>query len=110
MFASLGFALSAALTGDQFQTWGWRIPFAISFVLVIYGYFLRRRITESPLFTKAVRHRPVRVPLATVLRKHPKAVLLGMLWVLASAASATSGWSSGRATRSPPEGLRRPAC
>lgn len=40
------------LTSVQFQAWGWRIPFAVSGLLVVVSYFIRRRLGESPVFAQ----------------------------------------------------------
>ncbi|MGH3495743.1 MAG: MFS transporter, partial [Sciscionella sp.] len=68
--------LMSATTGDAFLTWGWRIPFLVSIVLVAIGLYVRLRVLESPAFrevkaTKAV----VRQPVWQVLRHQPREVL-----------------------------------
>ena len=40
--------LAAFLSAEAFQTWGWRIPFLLSAVVVVAGYLIRRRIDETP--------------------------------------------------------------
>ncbi|MBS0191937.1 MAG: MFS transporter [Phycisphaerales bacterium] len=52
LFLSLGVILLCRflLTPDQFSAWGWRIPFWVSLVLVFFSWFIRRRMSESPLF------------------------------------------------------------
>ena len=58
--ATLGFFVSILvilatqqLLGDAaFKDWGWRVPFALSGILVVVSYFIRRNMDESPLFTK----------------------------------------------------------
>ncbi len=54
LFVSLGVILSTRLSMGEvdFKDWGWRIPFLLSFFLVIFSYFIRRRMHESPLFAK----------------------------------------------------------
>ena len=44
--------LTAAMTPDQFEAWGWRIPFLSSLVLILVGVFIRRSVEESPVFTE----------------------------------------------------------
>ncbi|GAB3617786.1 MFS transporter [Okibacterium endophyticum] len=78
--------LVAQTAPEAFVTFGWRIAFALSFVLIIFGFFVRRRVTESPLFEEAMRNEPPRVPLLTILRRHPVALIRGMSWVLIGAA------------------------
>ena len=51
---SLGVILltSSSLSKEEFESWGWRIPFLLSLILVIFSYAIRRRMSESPLFEK----------------------------------------------------------
>lgn len=53
-FVSLGviLAVSQSMSKADFDAWGWRIPFLLSIVLVIFSYVIRRRMEESPLFTR----------------------------------------------------------
>lgn len=82
LLASCVFLIVAAVAKDQFVAYGWRIAFGSSVVLVVGGYFIRRRVTESPIFLEALRHEPPRVPLLRVLRRHPTSVLRSMSWAL----------------------------
>ncbi|MEU9060894.1 MFS transporter [Streptomyces sp. NPDC048430] len=83
MGAPLGSVLSAAmvtavaaLPDDQFRTWGWRIPFLFSLVLLGVGLYVRLKVTESPLFATVKQERSeAKLPLLVVLRR-PRAVLL----------------------------------
>jgi MFS family permease len=52
LFVSLGVILGTrlGLGEDVFQQWGWRLPFLLSIILVIVSYFIRRKMSESPLF------------------------------------------------------------
>ncbi len=54
LFVSLAVILCcrALLTPEQFAAWGWRIPFWISLLLVLFSYFVRRKMRESPLFVR----------------------------------------------------------
>ncbi|WP_280318266.1 MFS transporter [Nocardia wallacei] len=71
-------ALSEGLPKDAFDGWGWRIPFLLSFVLVAVGLRIRLRVAETPAFANfvATRH-AARVPIAAVLRRYPRELLLG---------------------------------
>src|SRR3982750_2887151 len=75
-------AIVTLLPGDAFLTWGWRIPFLLSAVLVGIGLYVRLKVTESPLFEQsvvtAVASEKKRLPLVSVLRDHPTSVLLGV--------------------------------
>jgi MFS transporter, MHS family, shikimate and dehydroshikimate transport protein len=71
--------VSSQLSSEQFLSWGWRIPFLVSIVLVVVGMVIRVRILETPAFEKAREATgEVRQPLIEVLRRHPKEVLLAM--------------------------------
>jgi metabolite-proton symporter len=86
--APLGFILSSGvflllsewLTNDQFFSFGWRIPFLASAVLVFVGLYVRLTIAETPVFREAAaRHERVSVPMLAVFRDHPKPLVLGIL-------------------------------
>ena len=73
-------ALSGWLSNDQFLAFGWRIPFLASAALVAVGLYIRLTITETPVFQQAaVRAERVKVPLLTVIRDHPRTLVLGTL-------------------------------
>jgi MFS family permease len=75
--ANLVFLPIAALPQDDFLSWGWRIPFLMSAVLVVVGYVIRRRVEESPTFEHVKQTGEVdRSPLVTILREHPARILL----------------------------------
>jgi metabolite-proton symporter len=78
-------ALSGGLTNDQFLAFGWRIPFLASAALVLVGLYVRLTLTETPVFTASVSDRvPARIPMITVLRDHPGALVTGTLTALAT--------------------------
>ncbi len=56
-------AIVTLLPGDAFLSWGWRIPFLLSAVLVGIGLYVRLKVTESPLFEQEDHHRPSRLKL-----------------------------------------------
>lgn len=63
--------------GDAFIQWGWRVPFLLSFVLIIIGYYVRRRVEESPVFTElAERKEETRMPIVQLFRKHALLVII----------------------------------
>ena len=72
LLASGAMALMAVIApGDAFLEWGWRIPFLFSFVLIIIGYYIRRRVEESPVFTElAERKEQTRMPIVQLFKKH----------------------------------------
>jgi MFS family permease len=72
----------SALPQDAFLAWGWRVPFLLSFVLLIVGMFVRLRVSESPIFAEAVAKEGAqttkrKIPLIEVLRR-PKALIMIM--------------------------------
>src|SRR5688572_19383614 len=72
--------LSRLLTDEQFFTYGWRIPFLASAVLVFIGLYVRLTITETPVFQKAMDSRErVKVPMVTVFRDHFHTLVMGTL-------------------------------
>ncbi len=77
--------LSQYLTNDQFFSWGWRVPFLSSAVLVFVGLWVRLQITETPVFQKTIdRQERVEVPMLVVFREHGRALVLGTLIALAT--------------------------
>ena len=79
LLSTVMFALVARLPEDQFLSWGWRIPFLVSILLVGVGLIIRLRILETPAFTRVKEAgTEVRRPIVEVLRNHPKEVLLAI--------------------------------
>jgi metabolite-proton symporter len=71
------FAWFARLPQDAFLSWGWRVPFLASIVLVAVGLVIRLRILETPAFTRIKESgAEARRPVIEVLRTHPREVLL----------------------------------
>jgi metabolite-proton symporter len=68
-------ALSAWQSEDAFLSWGWRVPFLLSGVLVMIGLWIRLTITESPVFQQAEPEPEEALPIVGVLRHHYKDVL-----------------------------------
>ncbi|MFI7420181.1 MFS transporter [Nonomuraea sp. NPDC049684] len=67
---------SSLLGEESFMAWGWRVPFLLSIVLVAVGLYLRLRIEESPDYADLVeRRKPVKLPIAVVLRDHWREVV-----------------------------------
>jgi len=81
LFLSTVVMLGAATwSGDQFLTWGWRVPFALSIILVGIGLWIRLGILETPVFQKLVDEDKIEnAPIIEVLKKQPKEVLLSAL-------------------------------
>ncbi|WP_219417831.1 MFS transporter [Pseudonocardia nigra] len=72
-------ALTAAgMSEEAFLSWGWRIPFLLSAVLLAVGLFVRAKVEETPVFQEAAAAKPSGPPLLEVLRNHPRNLLLGV--------------------------------
>lgn len=79
------FALSHWLTDTQFFSFGWRLPFIASAVLVLLGLYVRLTITETPVFqASAQRSEQVGVPIFTAFRHHTREIVAGILVCLAT--------------------------
>ncbi|GAA2451861.1 MFS transporter [Streptomyces macrosporus] len=71
ILATLVFIPVAALPEEQLHTWGWRIPFLLSFFVTVVGLVLRRKLDETPVFERTSATEGVaRLPLADLLRHH----------------------------------------
>ena len=82
------FLLSSALTPAAFETYGWRIPFVLSFILVIVGVYIRLRVSETPAFVALERTKLVQAssPMKDVFRLHYKVILRWMFFFCGPAA------------------------
>ena len=77
--------LSAWLSDESFFSFGWRLPFLSSAVLVILGLYVRLTIAETPVFREAMtRHERVKLPMLAVFRDHLVTVVLGVLVALSA--------------------------
>jgi MFS transporter, MHS family, shikimate and dehydroshikimate transport protein len=78
--STLIFALMQAVTTEaQFMSWGWRVPFLFSLVLVAVGLFIRMRIMESPAFERIKEAGEAsETPIVDVVKTHPRNVLVAM--------------------------------
>src|ERR1700751_5629398 len=75
--AILGFS---QMWGDQFLSWGWRVPFWLSLVMVGIGLWIRLGILETPVFRQVIAdERVARAPVAEVLKRQPKEIILTAL-------------------------------
>jgi len=77
--------LTSTLTDAQFLSWGWRVPFLLSAVLVGVGLHVRLQLSESPAFQRVLEAgERERVPVAAVFRRSPGALVKGTLIMLAT--------------------------
>ena len=72
-------------TDHAFLTWGWRIPFLLSAVMVIIGLYVRLKLEETPVFKLAVeRGQKVKTPLAQVFKTSWRQLIIGTFVMLAT--------------------------
>jgi len=80
ILATLVVSAVSALTGANFLTWGWRIPFLLSAVLIAVGLVIRLKVSETPSFQRLeAANEKRKMPIVDVLRNHPRAVILALL-------------------------------
>lgn len=81
ILATGSFLILGALMSEQdFMTWGWRIPFISSALLVIVGLWIRLKLHETPAFQKVLdKQKEVNVPFIQVFKKHAKMLVLGTI-------------------------------
>src|SRR5262249_55472638 len=85
--ANLAVLVFSHWSGDQFLSWGWRVPFLISIVLVGVGLWIRLGIMETPIFRRLLAEEKVeRTPIMEVIRRHPREIILSALARLAEQA------------------------
>ena len=77
--------LSDLLTEEQFFEFGWRIPFIASSLLVIVGFYIRLKITETPSFEQALQSKKqVEIPLVTIIKSYKRELLFGTFAAVAT--------------------------
>jgi MFS family permease len=78
--SNLAILACSAWSGDRFLTWGWRIPFLFSILLIGVGLYVRTGILETPVFASlATAGRLEQAPVSEVLRRHPREIALTAL-------------------------------
>ena len=74
--------LSATLSAEAFQAWGWRVGFWLSVVIIAIGYYIRTQVSDSPIFKAAQQEGEARAEikygLAEVFRHNPRGLLTAM--------------------------------
>ena len=87
--ATLAVLIFSRISGDEFLTWGWRVPFLISIVMVAVGLYIRLGILETPTFQRLVtENRIERAPIVEVVKRQPKQIVLAALSRMAEQAPA----------------------
>lgn len=87
LFLSSGifWLLLQVMSQDTLLSWGWRVPFIASIILIVIGLWVRLSITETPAFQKAIdKQERVAVPVAELFRKHKRSLFLGTFVALAT--------------------------
>jgi metabolite-proton symporter len=80
VLANGALALMTYISGDAFLTWGWRVPFLLSIVLVAVGFYIRTGVLETPVFAQLrAEGRIERAPVAEALRHNWREVILTAL-------------------------------
>jgi MFS family permease len=78
--SNAAFLLVSALFGGSFASWGWRVPFLLSIVLVVVGLLVRARLTDTPEFRRLRDEQTVsRVPIGELFARHGRNLLLASL-------------------------------
>ena len=78
--SNLAFLAVAGLSDEAFRSWGWRIPFLLSVVLVVIGFVVRSRLQDAPEFEREKHNRATSsVPVAELFRRHPRVLVLASL-------------------------------
>jgi MFS family permease len=100
ILATLVFIPVAALPDEQLFSWGWRIPFFLSVVVVAVGYWVRRTLPETAEFEKVEQsHEVAKLPVAVLFRNHWSSVLRVVLCALVSVVSTiVATWALAYAT------------
>jgi MFS family permease len=85
--ANIMVLLFSAISGDEFLTWGWRVPFWLSIVMVGIGLYIRLGILETPVFQRILdMQQTASAPVLEVLRRQPKEIILTALCRMAEQA------------------------
>src|SRR5260370_1368702 len=78
--ANLAILAFSQMSGDEFLSWGWRVPFWLSLIMVAIGLWIRLGILETPVFRQVILdERGARAPVIGVLKPQPTAVILTAL-------------------------------
>jgi MFS family permease len=87
LLSNLAILAFSSWSGDQFAVWGWRIPFALSIILVGVGLWIRLGILETPVFRKLLEQNKIeKAPIAEVIVRQPKEIILSALLRMAEQA------------------------
>jgi MFS family permease len=80
LLSTLAVIVFSSISGSDFLVWGWRIPFALSIILVGIGLWIRLGILETPVFQQLVKRNQIeKAPITEVIKKQPKQIILSAL-------------------------------
>jgi metabolite-proton symporter len=79
LLSTFVFRMVSKMSDAHFLTWGWRVPFLLSFILVAVGIWIRMTIAESPVFEKLKEQKQeAKMPIIEAITKHPKNIFIAM--------------------------------
>src|SRR6202049_258946 len=79
-FANIAVLAFSPISGDQFLSWGWWVPFWASIVMVAIGLYIRLGIVETPTFSRLVKENRIeRAPALEVIKRQPREIILTAL-------------------------------
>jgi len=79
LLSTMVFRTVSKMPDSAFLSWGWRVPFLLSFLLVAVGIWIRMTIAESPVFLKMKdQKKEAKMPIVEAITKHPKNILIAM--------------------------------
>lgn len=79
LLGTVAFLLIGLLPQAQLLSWGWRVPFLVSFLLIGVSLYVRLRVEESPVFRRlAAERRVIKLPVLETLRSYPRNMLVGV--------------------------------
>ena len=82
--SNLAFLAVSPLSNEDFMSWGWRLPFLASIVLVVVGIVVRRRLQDAPEFERLKKQQTLsKVPVAELFRTEPLKLVLASLAAIA---------------------------
>jgi MHS family shikimate/dehydroshikimate transporter-like MFS transporter len=79
VLGTAAFLLVSQLPDDQLNSWGWRLPFLASFLMIFVTLYFRLRVEESPVFEELrEKQQVVKLPISETVKRYPKSVLVGI--------------------------------
>lgn len=71
------FTLVSSLPQEDFLSWGWRVPFLLSIILIVIGFYIRARVAETPVFSEiSAKNKAARSPVKEAFLRHPREFLV----------------------------------